>query len=124
MSGTLPPLEHISADDHGPVVTVLVIIFACISVTSALVRVYVSIKRRLAFGIDDAFCFAALVCFDLLTWRLLRRAHQSAGDYRLADDSPILCPGEWSRKAYVDALCRRDHELLQGLTHRRPHQIS
>lgn len=70
MSGALPPLEHISADDHGPTVTVLVIIFSCASATSALIRVYVSINRRLAFGVDDAFCFAALVRFDLLTWRL------------------------------------------------------
>ncbi|OCL10711.1 hypothetical protein AOQ84DRAFT_438161 [Glonium stellatum] len=60
MSGVLPPSEVITSDNKGPILAVTVILLACFSASSALVRVYAITRQKLGFGIDDILYFGGV----------------------------------------------------------------
>jgi hypothetical protein len=67
MSGTRPPLELVTANNRGGILVVYVTVVSCVSVSAIIVRLFVSLRRRLDFRSDDIFVLAALVRLPLPT---------------------------------------------------------
>jgi hypothetical protein len=78
MSGVLPPIEVLTPDNHGALVTICGTVLACFSGCAAAVRVHVALRQKQHFGLDDALYFTALVrlCFStpaLTIWLTIHR---------------------------------------------------
>jgi hypothetical protein len=61
MSGTIAPFATITDTDRSPVVLVCVTIGFCLSLLTTGIRVWITVRGKLAFRHDDFMAFAALV---------------------------------------------------------------
>jgi hypothetical protein len=61
MSGTLPPLQELTADNRGPIVVVVRYIFVSLTLLFTTIRVITFHTLKRGFGLDDAFLSIAAV---------------------------------------------------------------
>ncbi|KAF2840591.1 hypothetical protein M501DRAFT_1001575 [Patellaria atrata CBS 101060] len=54
MSGTIAPIQELTPDNHGPIVSVVAYILVFTSIVVAITRLYITVRHRLDFAWDDA----------------------------------------------------------------------
>ncbi|KAF2462281.1 hypothetical protein BDY21DRAFT_10984 [Lineolata rhizophorae] len=73
MSGTIAPIGDLSPEDRGPVALVVAYIFLFITLSTAALRIYTVLRRRLDLGLDDA-TFIIGMTFAIITSILVGKA--------------------------------------------------